>query len=131
MTTTSIISGQSIGTGADIGEGLYPQKITIAATTTAFVITPRVTNGAAGYNPGNEITVWYSSSSYSVSAAQAVKLVRGTARTVSVKPSPLAAGDVLRDSTLEPVTGSYIYLWCDIPAASVAQSLSVNVVELP
>lgn len=131
MTTTASISSQSIGTSTNIGEGKFPQKITAVATTTAFVICPRITNGAGDYNPASELVVWYSSSSYSVTAAQAAVQLRPTARFVSLKPSPKGSGVVIKDSTLEPLTGPYIYLWCDVPTFSVAATLDVNVVELP
>jgi len=131
MTTTNAISGQSIGTGSNVGEGKFPQKVTIAATTTAFVITPRVTNGAGEYIEASEVIIWYSGSSYSVTAAAAPELLRKTARFVSVKPSRNSSVAIAIDSSIEPVTGSYIYLWCSIPTVTVAQTLDVNVVELP
>lgn len=131
MTTNSPISSQSIGTGSNKGEGILPQKITLAGTTTAFVITGRVTNGAAAYDPANEVIIWYSTSSFSITAAAAAVQLRPTARYLSIKVSNLAAGVVIKDSSLEPVTGGYLYLWCDIPTFSVAATLDVNAVELP
>lgn len=131
MTTTASISGQSIGTGANIGYGLFPRKVTRQVTTTAFVIAAKVTNGAAGYTPQQEIRIWYSSSSFSVLAADAAAALHDTARYLDVKPDALAGGIEIKDSSLEPITGDYIYLWCDIPTVAVAQTLDVNVVELP
>lgn len=131
MVTNNSISGQSIGTSTNIGEGLFPQKITLNAATTCFVITPRITNGAASYDPANEIIVRYSTSSFSITAAQAVSQLDCTSRYVPVKMKPNNGAVAIKDSSLEPVTGGYLYLWCEIPKLSVAATLDVNVVELP
>lgn len=131
MTTTNSIATQSIGTGANKGEGLFPQKVTIAATTTAYVITARITNGTDGYKQAQELRIWFTSSSFSITAAQAVTQLKSTARYLDIKPSP-DSGDVrIKDSSLEPITGSYIYFWCDIPTVTTAQTLDVNLVQLP
>jgi len=132
MTTTAAISSQSIGTSTNVGEGKFGQKITAQATTSAFVVTPRVTNGAAGYDPANEIVVRYTSSSFSLTmSAATIAALAPTARFVSVKPAREGGGVVIKDSSLEPITGGYIYLWCDIPTVAVAQTLDVNLVEVP
>lgn len=131
MTITQMLNGQTIGTGANKGEGLFATKLTLQSTTTAYVFTPRVTNGADSYLPKNEIIIWYTTSSFSITAAQAVKQLKSTARYVSIKPSPDNAGVVIKDSSLEPNTGGYLYCWCDIPTVTTAQTLDVNIVELP
>lgn len=131
MTTTNAINGQSIGTSTNVGEGKFPQKVTLAATTTAFIVTLRLTNGADTYMQKNEIVVWYSTSSFSITAAAAVAALRPTARYISIKP-PQGAGVVaIKDSSLEPVTGGFLYLWCDLPTFLTAATLDVNTVELP
>jgi hypothetical protein len=131
MTINTPISGQSVGTSTNKGEGLFPQKITKNAATTAFSVQVRVTNGAGDYAIANVIRVWYLSSAFDMTAAAAVDACRSAARYVDLRPSNLSSGVRLRDSDLEAVLGNYIYLWCDIPAATVAQSLDVTVVELP
>ena len=131
MTTTVSISGQTIGTGANAGENLFPQKVTRNAATTAFVLSLRLTNGVAEYDRHAEVRVWYSSSPYSVSAALGAVQLKQTARYVDIRPSNLAAGVMIKDSSLEPITGDFIYFWCDIPAVVVAQTLDVTLVELP
>lgn len=131
MTTTNAISGQTIGTSTNKGEGLFPQKVTLQAATTAYVITIRLTNGADAYISKAEVIIWYSTSSFSITAAQAVLQLKPTARYVTIKPSSLGSAILIKDSSLEPVTGGFLYLWCDIPTVVTAQTLDVNTVELP
>jgi hypothetical protein len=131
MTVTAAISGQSIGTSSNVGSGLFPQKVTRQVTTTAFHIAARVTNGTGGYDPHAEVRVWFSSTSFNITAAAAVSQLKSTARYLDVRPLAETAGVVIRDSSFEPITGSYIHLWVDVPTVSVAQTLDVNVVELP
>lgn len=131
MTTTALISGQSIGTGSNMGTGILPIKLTLQTTTTAFVICGRMTNGAAAYNQREELRIWYTTSSFSITAAQAILQLNKTARYVDLRKSSLNAGVVIQDSSLEPVTGASLYIWCDVPNSTVAQTLDVNAVELP
>lgn len=130
MTTTTSISGQSFGTSTNIGEGKFPQKVTIQATTTSFVIEGRITNGAAGYVK-QDVRVWYASSGFSVTAAVGSVALRPTARYVDIPMGQAAAQVTIRSSLLEPVAGSYIYLWVDLPTLTTAATLDVNVTELP
>lgn len=131
MTTTTSISSQSIGTSTNVGQGLFPQKVTKQTATTAFLVDVRITNGAGGYNPVSEVRVWYASSTFSLSAANAVTQLRAAAGYVDVRPSPHASGVTIRQSDLATVNGSYIYFWVDVPLVSVAQTLDVTLVELP
>lgn len=131
MVTNNSISGQSIGTSTNVGEGKFPQKITLNAATTAYVITPRLTNGAAAYDPAQVVRVWYTTSSFSLTAAQAVAQLDTTARYIDVRFKPLNGQVNIKDSTLENVTGGYLYLWCDVPNLATAATLDVNAVELP
>ena len=55
MTVTTSITGQSIGTSTNVGTGLFAQKVTKQAATTAIVIAVRVTNGAAAYDRHAEV----------------------------------------------------------------------------
>lgn len=132
MTTTASISGQSIGTGSNVGAKLFPQKVTVNVATTAFVISGRVTNGTGNYPQTLYVRIWFTSSSFSVTAAQAVdQLNRAPARYLDL-PLKEAAGQVtIKDSMLEVLTGGYIYLWCEVPTMTTAATLDVNVVELP
>jgi hypothetical protein len=57
--------------------------------------------------------------------------LKTTARYLDVRPEPNAGGVAIRAGDLLTVNGDYIYFWCEIPAASVAQTLDVSCVELP
>lgn len=131
MTTTASISGQSIGTSTNVGNGKFPQKVTAAVTTTGFVISARVTMGTQGSAGASTVRVWYSSSSFNITAAAAVEALSGTVRYLDLI-LPTTGGTVrIKDGTLEPMTGGYIHIWCDVPVLDVAATLDVNVVELP
>lgn len=131
MTTTAAISGQSIGTSTNIGDGRFPQKVTANAASTAFNVAARVTDGAGPTNPGT-VRVWFSSSSFNITAAVAVAALGTTARYLDVNLVDSRGSQIIiRDSTLEPLTGGYIYLWCSIPSLGTAATLDVNVVEVP
>lgn len=131
MTTTASISSQSIGTSTNIGERLFPQKVTANAATSAYLLGVRVTAGA-GVTLTGTVRVWFSSSSFSITAAQGAIYLRPTARYVDVPLNAVASSAVLiKDSTLEPLTGGYIYLWCEIPNLGTAATLDVNCVEVP
>ena len=131
MTTTTAISAQTIGTSTNVGNGKFPQKVTLTAGTTAFVLSALLLNGTDAYSRSNEVRIWYSTSSFSISAAAAVLQLRQTARYLDVRPSINPGETLIIDSTFEPITGAYLYLWCDIPTVTTAQTLTVNVVELP
>lgn len=130
MTTTNAISGQSIGTSTNIGEGKFPQKITAVSTTSGFYVQPRVTNGAGDYTGCPKVRVWYCSSSYSLTAAQAVVQLRRNASYVDLDLAGGNAEVAIRDSFLEVLSGQYIYLWVTAPKLPVAATLDVNVTEI-
>lgn len=130
MTTTTVITSQSIGTSTNVGEGLFPQQVAIQATTSDYVICMRVTNGAGSYLPKSEIIVRYASSPFNITAAQAVTQLAPASRYVSLKPSDKGSAVVIKNSLFEPILGGYIYLWCEVPSTTVAQTLDVSVVEI-
>jgi len=136
MTTTAVLSGQSIGTSTNVGNDLTfaasTMKVTIQTTTTTFVVSAKLTNGAGSYNLGSRPVVWYASSPFSVVYTAAPALFRnGGARYLEMVPSTQSGLAVAKTSSLETVNGSYIYVWCDVPTVSVAQTLDISVVELP
>jgi hypothetical protein len=130
MTSTVSINGQSIGTGSNKGEGLFPQKVTLATGTTAFVLNARITNGADNY-ANKSLRVMYTTSPYSITAAQAVAQLKRTARFLDVEFDPNGSGVVIKDSSFEPVTGAFLYFWCNIPILATAATLDVTATELP
>lgn len=130
MTTSNAIASQSIGTSTNVGAGKFPQKITLTTGTTAFVVEGRITNGAASYRK-DPVRVYFAISSFSVTAAAAVDLLRSSAMYVDIMPSENGGVARSRMSLLTPAAGAYLYLWCDIPVQVVAQTLDVNTTELP
>lgn len=130
MTSTNVISGQSFGTSTNKGNGLFsPSATTLAGTTTAFVVSAIVTAGTdAVLKPGLRVRVWYTTTTHTVAAADAPSKLGQTARYVDVDiDRPVA----IRDSSLEPVTGSKFHCWVDAPTLDVAATLTVALVELP
>lgn len=131
MTTTAIISGQSMGTGSNVGDNLFAAKLTAQTTTTAFLLCVRVTEGAGPTNPGT-VRVFFTSTSFSISAANGPSQLGATSRYVDVILSDPRGGQVIiRDGSLEPLTGANIHVWASAPQLGTAATLDVNVVELP
>ena len=132
MTPTTLINGQSVGTGANIGNNILSQAQTaFQASTTAFVITAKLTNGNGPVDPGQQIRIWYTSTQHTVTAGNAPTQLNKTARYVDVKPNPGANAVTINDSALEPITGANLNLWCDVATYPLAGTLTVILVELP
>ena len=130
MTTTAVIASQSIGTSTNYGADKFPQKVTLTTGTTAFTVEGKITNGAGGYAK-QDIRVWYSVSSFDATAAAAVEIFRFNARYVDLSFGPNGGDIRARASLLEPASGGYLYLWCDVPKLSTAATFDVSTVELP
>lgn len=132
MTTTALISSQSIGTSTNKGEGLFPQKLTLNPATTKFVITAELTNGTGSYNQAQRVVLRYATSSYSYTAANAVAQLAAGAGTRFLELIPAKSTGAIsnRFSQIEVPAGQYLYLWVDVPTTSVAQTLSVDCTEL-
>lgn len=133
MLATLLINAQSIGTGTNAGEGLFPVKVTLQATTTAYVLSMRVTNGTDAYVTSDEVIVRYSTTPFGASytAAQAVPVLGQTHRFVYIKLQRTAGLAIIKDSSIEPVTGGTLFIWCDIPKVATAMTLDVYLQELP
>jgi len=132
MTTTTIVSGQSIGTSTNVGNSKFPTKQTLSPTSAAIVLTLRVTNGA-GKGVDDErsvITMWYALSPVSVTAAEGTELLKQNARFVDLRLEPLAEKDRARDSELIVVSGQYLYVWFDVPPFNTAATLNAYLTEL-
>lgn len=130
MTVTDSISGQSIGTSTNVGERKFPQKVTKQSLTTAWTVSAKLTNGATGYAPSGIVRIWYASSNFNLTAAEAAAGLRPT-RYLDLRPSPHAAGIVADSGELITATGNYLFFWCDLPTVPTAQTLDVSCVELP
>jgi len=129
-TVTAAINGQSVGTSTNVGDGLFGYKLTKQAASTTFLIAASLTNGAGAVDPRGEIVITYASSPQSLSTAQALAQLR-TLKHLHVKPSPTPGGIVEYSTELETMKGDYVYLWANVPAMTVAGTLTVRTVELP
>ena len=131
MTITAAISGQSIGTSTNVGPDKFAYKVTAQTISDRFFIEGRITNGVHDYNPTNRTRIWYASSTFSVTAAASVDLLRQTARYLELRESNLSGVARVTVSLCEPLSGGYVYLWAEVPNHVVAQTLDVNVIEGP
>lgn len=139
MTTTVALLSQSIGTGINIGENLVfatsTMKKTKESATTAFTVEGKLTNGAASYDPGSRVRLWYGSSGFNVAYDAAAPIFRTGAgvsfRYVDLIPSNRAGDYRIRAGDLVTLCGQYMYCWVDSPVQLVAQILDINFVELP
>lgn len=129
MTTTALVTTQSIGTGSNKGDGILPQKATLAGSTQNFVLSMEITNGAGGYVKGSRISAWYATSPFSYTAADGVVQLRNKARYLEIIVSHNANIIHAAASVLEPVAGQYLYVWFDIPVVTVAQTMNVSYTE--
>lgn len=130
MTTQAIFTAQSIGATTNTGEGKFSiAPLTIGATTTAYVVSIKITLGAdEPLSKTKKIRVWYTTTTHTVAAADAVSQLGQTARFVEVTADrPI----IIADSTLEPVTGSKFHAWADPGTLTTAGSLTGTLVELP
>lgn len=135
-TTTAVLSSQSIGTGSNAGNDLTfaasTLKLTLQSTTTAYVISVKLTNGTGSYSLSNRPTIKYASSPFSVTYTAAPLLFRnGGSRYLEMVPGCEGNLAVSRSSDIETINGGYLYIWCYVPTVSVAQTLDISVLELP
>lgn len=131
MTTTAAINAQSVGTSTGVGEDLLAYKLTPQSTSDRFFVEALLTNGAGGYDMAQRPRIWYACHSVSMTASLAPKILKQTARYLEIVPSPFGSKQVARISQLEPLAAAYVYLWLEMPAVAVAQTLTVNIIEGP
>lgn len=131
MTSQSAISAQSFGTGSNIGNGKFSiNPLTVAAGAAAYVVTVQVTSGAGPCDRQDEVRIWYTTTIRTVSATDAPQKLAQTARYVDIRMPEYSSQIVIKDSTLEPVTGTLFHCWVDAPKLQTAATLSVDLIEL-
>lgn len=133
MTTQALITAQSIGAGSNKGDGILSiSAATLAAATSAYIINVQLTNPSSYVPDKNQIvTVWYTTTMRTVTAANAPKTLAQTARYVDIRPGQVASIVVSKDSALEVKTGTNLHVWCDVPTFTTSLTLDVDVVECP
>lgn len=131
MTITDSISGQTgIGTGTYIGYGKFPTKITAQTDTSGFIVSAKLTNGAAAYHQNGVVRVFATSSNFSTTAALAPQQLRQQAVSFDVRPEPSSGLIAINKSELQVLTGGYIYFWLELPKVATSQTLDVSVIEI-
>ena len=132
MTITAVIAAQSIGTSTNIGNAKFPQKVTLAATTTSAQIEVRITNGADTYDPRQKLVMHYSFSSFDVSAAQAAINYSESSRFLEISPKAGQSLVSVNKTLLEPAPGGgFLYFWFNVPTTATASTLAANSIEYP
>lgn len=128
--TSTVIVNESIGTGANVGNGLFATKAILAAATTAYVISARLTPGA-GHCEGR-VRVYYTTTAFDISAANGPAQLAQTTRYLDLTFNPSQPEvPVIRDGSLEPATGYFLHVWVEVPPQAVASTLELAFVELP
>lgn len=131
MTTVTSLAAQSIGTGANTGNDLFPTKVTLSGISTGLCLSARITNGAGGsFDQRAPLEILYAISHLSVAAAAAVELFKEEARFLSMRTTEVASADRYKNGLLEPIVGGYLYFWCNVPLFNTAAVLNVYVTEL-
>ena len=131
MTTQSAISGQSFGTSTNIGNDKFSiNPLTLGAGTTAYCVNVQVTAGTAGQGSQIEVRVWYTTTMRTVTAANAPIQLKTTARYVDIRLNNGSGLITIKDSALEPATGSKFHCWVEAPKLDVAATLDVDLVEI-
>lgn len=130
MTSTPVIAGQAIGSGANKGDGILPQKHTLLAGSSGAVISLRLTQNGKPLDARTKVRCYYTTSPFSITAANAVTQMVNNTRHVDVATSDDKAAVRIKDSSLDPVSGQYLYFWFDVPEFTADASLDATVTEL-
>lgn len=130
VATTTVVSAQAVG-----GTPGFVQltKTSADSTTSAYVVSTKILCGAAVYDPGQRLKLYYTSSPYDISttANAAALQLKSTARTMDLQLGQQLPGDtIILDSTLEVLTGGYIYIWLDSPTVSPVYTVTITLIEL-
>ena len=134
MTTTSIITSQSIGTGSNIGPFIAPVKTTLNANTTAALISVSLTLGDTSASVSSKLRVWCAVSpvSYSTATVGAYALKSGAQWVeLNLDPKGLPTLVLERASMVDITAAGYHYCWIEAPTLPVAATVTVNLLELP
>lgn len=132
MTITTPLSAQSFGTGANVGNGKFPTKVTLEATTTAAQLELVITNGAVKGELRQEVKLHFAFSAIDTTAAAAVTTLRHSSRFLTVPPAEAVSGVAAKISLLEPAPGTgFLYFWLDAPNLGTAATISVNLIQYP
>lgn len=135
MTTTTIMSAVSCGTGSNIGMFFNATKTTLQTTTTLTLSSFQVTTVPANINPNAVVVLCeaVSPNSYATAAAGALALSGAAVRTpISLSDSSAFVRELPTDSQLTAGGGpAYHYAWLEVPTVPTALTVTVKLQELP
>lgn len=135
MTTTTIITTQSFGTGSNLGNFLACTKTALQATTTALSICIQAVLASNGANRTSRLRVWQacSSNSYATALLGCAALRQQATYVDLTLESILGSLTVERSSELLMAQGvsGYHYCWIEAPVLDVAATVTVKLQELP
>lgn len=132
MTISTPLNAQAFGTGANVGNGKFPTKVTLEAATTAIQIEARIVNGQAYYDERQDVLVHFALSTVDLTAAAAVETTKQSSRFLQIAHGREPLADRVRMTDLEAAPGgAYLYMWVDAPNLEVASTISLNVIQYP
>lgn len=130
IATSTVTNNQAVGGTT----GVVQLTQTAANTTTsAYILSVKLTLGASMYDPSQKLKVWYTSSPYNVSTTgnAAATQHQYTARWMDVQLGQRNPGDIIiMDSSLEVLTGGYIYIWIEAGSYSPTVAVTITLTEL-
>lgn len=130
IATSTVTNAQSVGgtTGT-----VQLTQTTANTSTSAYVVSVKLLLGASMYDPSQKLKVWYTSSPYNVSTTgnAAATQHQYTARWMDVQLGMRNPGDtIIMDSSLEVLTGTYIYIWIEAGTYSPVVTATITLTEL-
>lgn len=130
MTTTDLLTAQSVGTGANHGTALYAAQLALQAATAGLIVTAQLTAGTGAQPDAKQrIRVWFATSPFNVSTFIASQF-ETDAKFFEVN-TPVGSAQI-KVATSEFVInqGGYLYWWVEAPVLPVAGSLNLKCVEI-
>jgi len=133
MTTTTIINGVTVGSGATTTQGFTNvTKTALQAGTTAYNVAIQLTNGALAGNLNESIRVYTTTSPYSYTAALAAADTLSRQSVITeCRPHKDPSGVITYSSPLLPRLGGYNYTWVEEGTLRIAATLTVDLCEVP
>lgn len=121
----------SVSAGGTSASGQNAYKKTLETGTTGFKINAKFTTGAGGQKTPTSVRVWFATSSFSVTAANAVFNAAQIAESIEVKVSQSPGTILLTEGDLVISGGGYVYIWLEWGKLDAAGTLDVDLVEFP
>jgi hypothetical protein len=132
LVLTVALSAQSVGTAANVGNSLFPTKVTLNAATITVALEIKLVNGAiqTKIDQRHRVRVYSAVTAESVTAANAPELLKYSCECTELIPPMDALDTKYKMSKPWKATGGFFCFWVDVPAFPLAGALTVNVIEL-